>query len=196
MDTALRPSSRADKGIKRGPRGKAGQPGITGEARKGGPNRPILPREGPERDKTLAAALQAYSEGFTLTEIAETHQVSKQAMRAWLLNEVPEQYHKTQTAGLLQRIAEADDGIDYALEHRDVIVLACAREQGKFARMDLERRRPHLYGQKQFIDQTVTVTVEASLTEDAKLLLNRIRGAVQQPVQVIDVTPQPKDESI
>ena len=181
----LRPHSRADDGVKRGPRkGKM----VQGKRPRGRP--PILPRQGAERDAALARALQAYAEGYTLQEIAEQYKVSKVAIRAWLLDEVPEQYHKTQTAGLLQRIAEADDSIEEAKETRDLIILACGREQAKFARMDLERRRPHLYGQRQEITVDHRVTVDHELSAAATELLNKIRG-LEAPVRIIEVMSNP-----
>ena len=180
-DPVLRPHSRADEGVKRGPR-KASS--ARSAKRLGRP--PILPREGAERDQALAAALKAYAEGYTLQEIAEQYKVSKVALRAWLLDEVPEQYHKTQTAGLLQRIAEADDSIEEAKETRDLVILACAREQSKFARMDLERRRPHLYGIRQEITVDHRVTVDHELSESATELLSKIRG-LPAPVRIIEV---------
>lgn len=130
---------RIDAGLKRGKR-KPGQPE--------GP-RVTLPRHSPASHEAIAAAVKQYAEGCNLSDIAKQHGVSKQAVRMWLLNEVPDQYKEAQTLGLLQRVTDADEGIDEARRTRDVIVLACAREQARFARMDLERRRPHLYGPKQ-----------------------------------------------
>jgi len=180
-DPVLRPHSRADEGLKRGPRRAT----ITKAGKKMG--RPaILPRVGPERDKALAEALEIYSQGDTLQEVGDKFKVHPTSLRAWILSEVPEQYIPAQTKGMLQRVAEADQSIEQAKVDRDLTLLSCAREQAKFARMDLERRRPHLYGIRQEITVDHRVMVDHELSESATELLNKIRG-LELPVRGTDV---------
>ena len=184
------PPRRIDKGVKRGKR-PIGRPFHTQDLsprRKNGQIAETLSND-PEM---IRQAMVEYSRGATLESLAEKHHVSRQAIYSWLLGGLADDQHNgLVTQALTARIAKADEVLETSALPVDVMR---GERMGRFARMDYERRRPHLYGQKQFIDQTVTVTVEASLTEDAKLLLTRIRGAVQQPSQVIDVTPQPIDK--
>ena len=170
---------RIDEGVQRGPRKKPGPP--KGSPRRGGTGNAIIPRKGIEGDQAIYSALIAYSQGYTLTEIAEQYKVTERAIRAWLLNEVPDQYRNAQTLGLLQHIADADAGIAEAKELRDVVLLACAREQARFARMDLERRRPHLYGPKQEITHNVqpVFVINAALPQDLQVI-DLPSDAVQQ----------------
>jgi hypothetical protein len=63
------------------------------------------------------------------------------------------------TDALITRVAEADSQLDEAV---DTCGIARAREHMKYSRMDLERRRPKLYGPKQEIqtDSKITVVVQ------------------------------------
>ena len=90
--------------------------------------------------------LDRLQNGESLRQIAADIGVHNTAIRAWLLREDREQYQHVITAALTHRVAEADDALDGA---NDMISIARAREQARFSRMDLERRRPQLYGVKQ-----------------------------------------------
>ena len=89
--------------------------------------------------------------GESLRTIAATIGVSNVGLRAWLLREDREQYREAITAALTLRVAEADEQLDTAT---DAVSIARARETARFSRMDLERRRPALYGQRQQLDVT------------------------------------------
>ena len=89
--------------------------------------------------------LQQLYAGKSLRDIATQLGVSRQAIHAWMLREAGEKYQEAITAALVARVAEADEKLDTAA---DAVDIARAREQARFARMDLERRRPHLYGQR------------------------------------------------
>lgn len=91
-------------------------------------------------------------QGFSLSDIAKKVGVSRQAIHAWMLREGGEQYHEAITAALVQRVADADEALQSA---SDPVDIARAREMARFARMDLERRRPALYGQRQQITHEV-----------------------------------------
>ena len=120
--------------------------------------------------------------GKSLRDIANELGVSRQAIHAWMLREQGEQYHEAITAALTQRVADADERLDTA---GDVIDIARAREQARFSRMDLERRRPGLYGQR----TQVTHEVGPDLGE----LLREARGRVVSVQHT--ALPQSTDDS-
>lgn len=115
-------------------------------------------------------------QGFSLSDIAKKVGVSRQAIHAWMLREGGDKYHEAITAALVQRVADADEALQSA---GDAVDIARAREMARFARMDLERRRPALYGQRQQITHEVG--------PDLGDLLRDARKRVSQPV--IDITP-------
>lgn len=91
------------------------------------------------------AILARINAGSSLRQIAAEIGVSNVGLRAWLLRENSEQYADAITNALTLRVAEADEALELA---PDAVSIARAREQARFARMDLERRRPGLYGAK------------------------------------------------
>jgi hypothetical protein len=131
-----------------------------------------------ERDakKTLARV----QKGEGLRSIGKSLGLSHIGVRKWLLREVGAEYHEMQTDGLLTRVVEADKML---MDARDPVSIARAREIARFARMDLERRRPGLYGAKTQItgDLTVNVTIARGVTLDAD---------IQDVVAEDDVQPQ------
>jgi hypothetical protein len=78
------------------------------------------------------------------TLAAETG-VHRATLYRWMLAHEGPDYGELITAALVRRISEADRALE---EARDPCDIARAREQARFARMDFERRRPHLYGQQ------------------------------------------------
>ena len=165
---------RIDEGIKRGPRKKTG-PKPSSPRRNNGQFIPILPND-PE---SIAKALKDYAEGATLEQLAEQHGVSKQAVYSWLLGELGgEQHSALVTRALTARIARADGLIESADNPLD---LQRGRELSRNFRLDLERRRASLYGQK----QEVTVTHNTDLGER----LRRARERVIEGEKVIESTP-------
>lgn len=89
--------------------------------------------------------MQRLQRGQSLRQIAKDLGVSNVGLRAWLLREDREQYYDAITAALVQRVTEADQRLDQATDQLQVSI---AREQCRYSRMDLERRRPNLYGQR------------------------------------------------
>ena len=75
-----------------------------------------------------------------------------------MLKELGPEYYSVQQDILISKIADADANLDAADSNYAV---ARATAQGKFARFDLERRHPALYGPRQAIaiDQQVRVTI-------------------------------------
>lgn len=122
--------------------------------------------------------------GMSLRQIAAEIGVSNVGLRAWLLRETGEQYNDAITQALALRVAEADDALDAA---DDVVSIARAREQARYARMDLERRRPHLYGQRTQVTHEVGPDL-GNLLRDAR---KRVSSPQQhaESARVIDVTP-------
>jgi PP-loop superfamily ATP-utilizing enzyme len=125
-------------------------------------------------------------EGRSTTEIAKELGVSHQAIQAWMLRETGERYHEAITAALVHRVAEADQELK---EAQDAVAIARARERARFARMDLERRRPGLYGQRTQVTHEVGPDL-GDLLRDAKARVSRIAPAqITDQSQVIDVQP-------
>ena len=110
---------------------------------------PIVPTRSSNRGMLASMdpepILDAINSGRSLREIAAQIGVSNVALRAWLLREDSDQYRDAITNALTTRIAEADEALDTA---SDAVSITRAREVGRYARMDYERRRPHLYGQR------------------------------------------------
>jgi hypothetical protein len=90
--------------------------------------------------------VRRYARGESMIDIAADMGVSKAILYRWLLAGVgDERYHDIVTQCLVRRVMDADESLDCAATPIEV---ARAREQARFARMDLERRRPKLYGAK------------------------------------------------
>ena len=107
--------------------------------------------------------VQRYLNGESIQSLADDSQHCFRTIYRWLLKEAGPEYDAIQTDALISRIADAD----YELQNaRDKVSVARAREQGRFARMDFERRRPKLYGPKQEIamEERITVIVQRHAT--------------------------------
>lgn len=130
---------------------------------------------------TILARINA---GASLRQLAQEIGVSNVALRAWLLRESGDKYNDAITSALAQRVAETDEAL---AEAEDAVSIARAREQARFARMDFERRRPHLYGQRQQITHEVGPDL-GDLLRDARKRVANTQNAVQH-TQIIDVTP-------
>jgi|SRR4051812_11880536 transposase-like protein len=75
--------------------------------------------------------------------------VNRSTLYRWMFAGLGDgQYSELITGCLVRRIADADKAL---AEARDPLELARAREMASFARMDLERRRPNLYGQRSHV---------------------------------------------
>lgn len=169
--------TRIDEGQKRGPRKKSG-PKPSSPRRNNGQFIPVLPNE-PE---AIRQALEAYCAGATLLELGKQYGVTRQAIYGWLLGELGgEQHSALVTRALTARIAKGDEQLDVADNPLD---LQRGREQARNARLDLERRRSSLYGQKQEVTVTNIVHIDHALEGRASALLDRLDVR-----QVIDVTP-------
>ena len=134
--------------------------------RKGSGN-PTIPKE------DLPKVLQAYLDaGKKPSEIAKYYGVNRRAIYSYLLTGLgDEKYAELVTGAMAARIADADEALEAA---DDQVGVSKWSQLGKFARMDFERRRPALYGQKQQTTVTHEVTIDAGLIGTASELLGRL----------------------
>jgi len=138
-----------------------------------------------------AIAIQRYLNGESMQVLAKQAGITPQGLykrfkRFMLSYEGSEDaYVSLITQALVDRVADSDAKLENAW---DVVEIARAREQARFARMDLERRRPKLYGQKQQVDvdNRITVTVNKYCDIEAVPSIETPRPSSQ----VIDVNPQ------
>lgn len=102
-----------------------------------------------EMKDALPEIVRRYAAGESMRDIAPDYNVDRATLYRWMLAGVGDkQYADIVTSCLVRRVQEADEMLRSAREPCDV---ARAREIARFARMDLERRRPQLYGPKQEI---------------------------------------------
>jgi hypothetical protein len=129
-------------------------------------------------EKQPRKALERIKAGEGLRSIGKSLGLSQEGVRKWLLREVGPEYAEMQTDGLIQRVVDADRKLEAA---SDAVDIARAREMARFARMDLERRRPHLYGQRTH----VTVEQVGDLAEKLRRARERvIDGEVERVPEV------------
>lgn len=97
----------------------------------------------------LPEIVRRYASGESVQTLAAEVGVHRATLYRWMLAGTGDrEYRDLVTHCLVQRVAEADAALAAAREPCDI---ARAREQARFARMDLERRRPQLYGPRQEI---------------------------------------------
>ena len=113
------------------------------------------------RAADMPAIVAQINAGADMAQIAQQYGVTRQAVYSWLLGGMGDnQHHDLVTNALTARVANADETLEVAESALDV---ARARERMRFTRMDLERRRPALYGAKQQVDVTINVDMAAEL---------------------------------
>lgn len=101
----------------------------------------------------LPDLVKRFADGESLNALGHEFGVTHVTIAKWILSAVgDEHYPEVVTSSLIRRIAEADHRLDNAA---DAVSVARAREQARFARMDLERRRPALYGAKAQAESSV-----------------------------------------
>lgn len=130
----------------------------------------------PHASTVVPAAVDRYRSGATLHEIAAENHVHYRTLYRWMLSELGDQFPQLVTETLIDRVADADLQLQTAA---DKCAVARAREQARFARMDLERRRPELYGEKRQVkhDSTINVIIQRDTKEK-----------VVQPSEVVRVS--------
>lgn len=120
---------------------------------------PVIAKE--QKPQVIADAIQQYIQGVSVQDIAKQYGVDRGIIYDWMLGGLgPESYEGLVTRVLVKRVRDADAMLESA-EHPHHI--ARAREIARFARMDLERRRPNLYGQKQEIGGGQAVQININL---------------------------------
>lgn len=129
----------------------------------------------------VPAIVTRYQQGESLQVIAKESAVSVRTIYRWMLSELGDKYDGVVTDVLIDRIADADMELVTAADSCQV---ARAREMARFSRMDFERRRPKLYGQKQEIttDKTIRVVIQRD---------GNVQGS--QAATVIDATASSTD---
>ena len=125
----------------------------------------------------LEELLSKYRDGELVGELnALTKPERRRLYRVMLAGLGEEKYRELVTDCLVARVAESDEKLEAA---RDPVAVSRSREQARFARMDLERRRPALYGPKQEVSHT------GALPSFTVVLLDRPSEVKAE----IDVTP-------
>ena len=176
--------TRIDKGVKRGPRlsknGKLiGRPPHTQELSPRRKNGQIAEKLSNDH-QAIEQAMREYAAGATLESLAKTHHVTRQAIYSWLLGDLGgEQHNSLVTQALTARIAKADNTLETSTLPLDV---QRGREMARFSRMDYERRRPHLYGQKQEVTMNIVPVLSITVAPMPGI------AAPQHDPQVIDST--------
>lgn len=136
----------------------------------------------------LPQLIQRYANGESVQELAQEINVHRATLYRWMLaGSGDAQYEQLVTHCLTRRVADADAQLETAQEACDI---ARAREIAKFARMDLERRRPHLYGQKQQVTIDQRVTVDVAMSDELASALQEIKQAQALPPPIDAVAQQ------
>ena len=110
----------------------------------------------------------------------------------WMLDEAPEQYRIAQRSALIQRIVEADIGLEDAATPLDI---ARAREVARFSRWDAERRLPQLFGDKQGAQTgNITVVIRTLSGQETTVTIGQGERQIDaEPVLVLDHQPDVLD---
>lgn len=102
-----------------------------------------------EAEQALPEIVTRYMSGESMQDIAPDMRRGRRTLYKWMLSGLGEdKYREVVTECLVARVADADQELEDARLSGDAIRVAAAREVCRFARMDLERRRPALYGAK------------------------------------------------
>ena len=127
----------------------------------------------------LPAIIKRYAEGESIEQLSKELKVSRPTLYKWIFNDLgPVEYRETITNCLINRIADADESLEDAA---DFLAIARARERMRYSRMDFERRRPHLYGQKQEITHSVNPTLNISVVPQPQIPQEKVIEGVLLP---------------
>lgn len=100
----------------------------------------------------VQSVVSSYQLGESPQDIAARHGISTRSVYHLMMAGAGPEYDGMITSMLVSRIAEADEMLRDAA---DPVQIARAREMARYARMDYERRRPALYGQRTQVEMTV-----------------------------------------
>lgn len=138
-----------------------------------------------ERRTLVQTMLVRYLQGETLYTMARELGVTRNVLYYALLGGADDEAHRDLiTQALIARVALADEQLENAVGPAEV---ARAREMCRFYRMDLERRRPALYGHQARVEHT-------HLLEGLGERLRRARERTID-VQTIEALPAPEENS-
>lgn len=113
----------------------------------------------------LPEIIRRYANGESLLDLGREAKKNKTTLYRWMLAGLGDKdFEDVVTNCLVNRVADADEMLEKAPDQCNV---ARAREIARFARMDLERRRPHLYGPKQEIksESSLTIIIQRGVPE-------------------------------
>lgn len=104
----------------------------------------------------LPEIIQRYIDGESIQTIAADAHVARRTIYKWMHRVGDKDYYDLVTDALVTRLADADHALSTAetMGH-----IARASHEARFTRWDLERRRPHLFGQKIENKHEVGITV-------------------------------------
>lgn len=113
--------------------------------------RPPVPVDGAMLD-----LVRRYADGEEAHVLAKERGVAKQTIVRWvskvaLSGKLDKTHDELVTEALVNRVVAADEELEGAKNQLQAMI---ARDKARFYRMDLERRRPALYGQKQEVNHT------------------------------------------
>lgn len=142
----------------------------------------------------LPRIVERYLDGESIQVLAAENAVHHDTLYHWMLAGLGDkQYYDVVTRALVKRIADADRML---MEARDPVAISKAREIARYARMDFERRRPGLYGQKQLNVTVSEVTVRQGTVGRAGELLKLVAKAVPAPAEITNtLTVADEDEA-
>lgn len=147
-----------------------------------------LPAE--RRQAVMENILSRYTNGDNLDTLAAEHGVSRSTIYYWLLGGAADDTHaELVTAALTSRAMRADKALEEATNAVDI---ARAREMARFARLDLERRRPAIYGQQQRLVHDAGPGLAARLLAAQQRVVSakqREQPVIEGQAEVIDGQP-------
>jgi hypothetical protein len=167
---------RIDEGVKRGPR-KLGR-GYRGSIKKRDPETGQVMRVMPT-DLVPATVIERYLSDERTADIAASYGVARSRLNQWLIENAEDVWRKAQVARAVTSLETAKDQLGAA---EDPLTLARAREQLRGAQWELERLYSRLFGVKQEITHSVSVTVESEVLSEFNSLLSHYIGA-SQPIE-------------
>lgn len=128
--------------------------------------------------------MERYATGKTsIRELSAETGLNRQTLYRYLLGGLGDaEHYELVTMCLVNRIREADEQLEAAT---DKVGVAKWAHIARFSRLDLERRRPGLYGAKPITVNVAAVGVDAGLIGAASELLARIA----EPARVLEHEP-------
>jgi hypothetical protein len=143
----------------------------------------------------LPEILSRYLAGESMQSIAAEKRVHRRTLYAYLLGNLGgDEYQEKVTEALVARVADSDEELEAARKSKDAVRVAAAREVCRFARMDLERRRPALYGPKQEVTHTQAPVLNIVLLDRPSHEIEVVTPvAALPPAEVVGMEPEGED---